>query len=135
MNCSGKHAAMLATCVINGWEIENYLSPVHPLQVGMKAKLEELSGERIAFEGVDGCGAPVHALSLPALARLAQSAVTAQDDTPERIVADAMRAYPEYVAGPGVMSPISCLRSRGYLPKMVPLGCTPDLLRMVEPWL
>ena len=99
MNCSGKHAAMLATCVINGWDIENYLSPVHPLQVGMKAKLEELSGERIAFEGVDGCGAPVHALSLPALARSAQSAVTAQDDTPERIVADAMRAYPEYVGG------------------------------------
>lgn len=99
MNCSGKHAGMLATCVINGWDIENYLAPDHPLQFAMKAKLEELSGERIAFEGVDGCGAPVHALTVPALARLSQSAVTAQDDSPERIVADAMRAYPEYVGG------------------------------------
>ena len=31
MNCSGKHAAMLATCVANGWSIDDYLAPEHPL--------------------------------------------------------------------------------------------------------
>ncbi len=99
MNCSGKHAGMLATCVINGWDIATYLAPEHPLQVAMKTKLEVMTGEPIAFEGVDGCGAPVHALTLPGLARLAQSAVTARQGSPERIVADAMRAHPEYVGG------------------------------------
>ena len=29
MNCSGKHAAMLATCVKNGWPIETYLEQGH----------------------------------------------------------------------------------------------------------
>ena len=32
MNCSGKHAAMLATCVVNGWPTSSYLNPQHPLQ-------------------------------------------------------------------------------------------------------
>ena len=32
MNCSGKHAAMLATCVVNGWDTATYLAPDHPLQ-------------------------------------------------------------------------------------------------------
>ena len=32
MNCSGKHAAMLATCVVNGWDTATYLDPEHPLQ-------------------------------------------------------------------------------------------------------
>jgi len=40
MNCSGKHAAMLLTCVKNNWPIENYLDPTHPLQVDCKAELE-----------------------------------------------------------------------------------------------
>ena len=31
-NCSGKHAAMAATCVINGWPVRGYLDPGHPLQ-------------------------------------------------------------------------------------------------------
>ena len=34
MNCSGKHAAMLATCVVRGWDTATYLDPQHPLQVG-----------------------------------------------------------------------------------------------------
>src|SRR6478735_2834437 len=29
MNCSGKHAGMLATCVVNGWDTETYLAPDH----------------------------------------------------------------------------------------------------------
>ncbi len=31
-NCSGKHAAMLATCVVNGWDLATYRDPAHPLQ-------------------------------------------------------------------------------------------------------
>ena len=32
MNCSGKHAAMLATCVVNGWDTAGYRKADHPLQ-------------------------------------------------------------------------------------------------------
>jgi len=99
MNCSGKHAGMLATCVLNGWDIRTYLAPEHPLQGAVTAKLQDMSGEAITFQGVDGCGAPVHALTLPGLARLARSAVVAAVGSPERTVADAMRAHPQYVGG------------------------------------
>lgn len=69
MNCSGKHAAMLLACVRNGWSTEDYLDPTHPLQVQVRDVIERLTGERPAVTAVDGCGAPVAALSLQALAR------------------------------------------------------------------
>lgn len=67
MNCSGKHAAMLATCVAAGWPTATYTDPAHPLQVALRQALEGLAGERSAAVGVDGCGAPVFALSLAGL--------------------------------------------------------------------
>jgi L-asparaginase II len=69
MNCSGKHAAMLLACVTNGWALDGYLDPAHPLQERIAATVERVAGETIAHTGVDGCGAPVHAISLTALAR------------------------------------------------------------------
>jgi L-asparaginase II len=69
MNCSGKHAAMLLACVENGWATESYLDPAHPLQQRILAVVERETGEPVAHSGVDGCGAPVHAMSLTALAR------------------------------------------------------------------
>lgn len=69
MNCSGKHAAMLLACVENFWPVESYLEPEHPLQQRVKATVERWTGENIRHSGVDGCGAPVHAISLTALAR------------------------------------------------------------------
>ena len=68
-NCSGKHAAFLAACVAAGWDTETYLEPGHPLQVLIKQVLEEYSGERITVSTIDGCGAPLHAMSLAGLAR------------------------------------------------------------------
>ncbi|MBH5335613.1 asparaginase [Streptomyces pactum] len=99
MNCSGKHTAMLAACARNGWPLENYLDPGHPLQRLVHQVVEEASGERVAHVGTDGCGAPLLSLSLTGLARAFRSFVLAAPGTPERRVADAMRAHPEYVAG------------------------------------
>jgi L-asparaginase II len=67
MNCSGKHAGMVATCVVNGWSIDDYLEPEHPLQLGIADLIARLAGG-VAHIGVDGCGAPAHALSLVGLA-------------------------------------------------------------------
>ncbi|MEV0403506.1 asparaginase [Actinoallomurus sp. NPDC050550] len=99
MNCSGKHAAMLATCVLNGWPTESYLEFGHPLQLAVRETAEELTGERIVAIGVDGCGAPLFAVSLTGVARALRAIVTAEPGTPERRLADAMRAYPEWTSG------------------------------------
>ncbi len=99
MNCSGKHAAMLATCVLNGWDVATYLDPEHPLQVALGATLERYAGEPVAASGVDGCGAPVLALTLTGLAGAVRGCVLADPGSARRRVVDAMRAYPEWVGG------------------------------------
>lgn len=101
MNCSGKHAGMLAACVVNGWPVETYLDVEHPLQVALTATVARLAGEPVAHVAVDGCGAPQHGLTLPGLARAFASLVSAGDGTPERRVADAVRAWPWLVGGTG----------------------------------
>jgi L-asparaginase II len=99
MNCSGKHAAMLASCVAAGWPTGSYLDPEHPLQRAIRDTVQRLAGEPVAAVGVDGCGAPLFALSLAGVARAFRALVIAGPGTPERAVADAMRAYPEWTSG------------------------------------
>jgi L-asparaginase II len=101
MNCSGKHAAMLSACVAAGWPTSGYLQRDHPLQQAIEARLAEAAGESVTSVVVDGCGAPQHALSVTGLARGVLSLVEAEEGTPERAVADAMRAEPWFVAGTG----------------------------------
>jgi L-asparaginase II len=93
-NCSGKHAAMLATCVTNGWPIDTYRDPQHPLQQHIRRTIEQLAREPAVAVAVDGCGAPLFAISLVGLAR-AFAAVASGN------VADAMRNHPELVGGTG----------------------------------
>jgi len=100
MNCSGKHAAMLATCVKNGWPIETYLDANHPLQLAIKDELENLAGEKITLTSTDGCGAPLFLLSLIGLAR-AIRAITISTDPVHQSVMKAARAFPEMVGGVG----------------------------------
>ncbi|CAN1527945.1 AnsA L-asparaginase II [Candidatus Nanopelagicaceae bacterium] len=100
MNCSGKHAGMLATCVINGWPTDSYLDPTHPLQLAIKAEVENMSGEKVALTSVDGCGAPLFLFSLLGLAR-AVRALTISADPVHQSVAQACRDFPEMVSGPG----------------------------------
>lgn len=99
MNCSGKHAAMLLTCVINNWDIKRYWSPDHPLQHACNKVIETCTGIPVEVTGVDGCGAPVMSSTLVGLARsFGQFAgPSASDD--QRMIANAIRLYPEYVAG------------------------------------
>ena len=100
MNCSGKHAGMLATCVINGWPIDSYLDPAHPLQLAIKAEVEQMSGENVAGISVDGCGAPLFLFSLLGLARAIRN-LTISTDPVHQEVAQACREFPEMVSGPG----------------------------------
>jgi L-asparaginase II len=100
MNCSGKHAAMLATCVAAGWDTAAYTDPGHPLQLEVRRTIERLTGEQITVPpGVDACGAPLFAISLTGLARAFGALATAEPGSRERKVADAMRANPKWTSG------------------------------------
>ncbi|PFG44441.1 asparaginase [Isoptericola jiangsuensis] len=99
-NCSGKHAAMLATCVAAGWPTDGYLAPDHPLQQAVRTAVAELCGPDGAEHAtVDGCGAPLFSTTLTGLARGFARLVTAPEGSPEARVVAAMSAHPELVAG------------------------------------
>ena len=93
MNCSGKHAAMVATCVANGWPIESYLDADHPLQRAITEHVGVL-GARVSYVGVDGCGAPTHIIPLVGLAE----AYRRLADGRSRCWTE-MRSFPHLVAG------------------------------------
>jgi L-asparaginase II len=99
-NCSGKHAGMLITCQQNGWDMKSYLDLDHPLQVAIKNEIEELSGEKVSATSIDGCGAPLFAISLTGLARAISNLVKSKDELYQKIVL-ACTKYPELVAGEG----------------------------------
>jgi L-asparaginase II len=104
MNCSGKHAAMLATCVANGWPTDTYREPDHPLQQAIAATFADLTGEPIAVTAVDGCGAPLFSASLVGLAQAFRRLTLGETDSGDADldaarVADAIRAHPAYVSG------------------------------------
>jgi L-asparaginase II len=125
MNCSGKHAAMIATCVANGWPIhddgtarksaaqtdkrasgptdpwgaDDYRSRQHPLQQAIRTAIEDSAGEEVSHVAVDGCGAPLFAISLAGLARSFGLFASAAPSTLEGRIADAFRTHPEYASG------------------------------------
>ena len=69
-DCSGKHAGMLAACVAQGWPLDFYRDPEHPLQHRVLEAVRAASGEPSPRVGIDGCGVPVHGMSLSAMARV-----------------------------------------------------------------
>ena len=99
-NCSGKHAGMLITCQQNGWDMNTYLDLNHPLQVAIKNEIEELSGEKVSVTSVDGCGAPLFAISLVGLAKAISNLVKSKEILYQQIVSACIK-YPELVAGDG----------------------------------
>jgi L-asparaginase II len=100
MNCSGKHAGMLATCVLNGWAHDTtYLDQDHPLQQTITAAVDDLCAEPHDHIGVDGCGAPTHAMSLLGLARAFRSISNGDAGSAGLEVHEAMTAHPVMVGG------------------------------------
>ena len=97
-NCSGKHAAMLATAKHNGWPTKGYLDPDHPLQLAIRKVVGEATGEPVAW-GTDGCSAPCFWSSIKGMARAFQWL----DRRPAgRRIFDAMAGHPHSIAGTGM---------------------------------
>ena len=99
-NCSGKHAGMVATCKANGWELRSYKELSHPLQLAIREEFEKLSGEVISKVGIDGCGAPLFAISLAGLAKAIRNLMLSNDPVHKEVV-NACRENPVMVSGVG----------------------------------
>jgi L-asparaginase len=101
-NCSGKHAAFLATCRRLHWPLESYLQNDHPLSREVLKRVGELLGLPPAelVLARDDCGAPTLQLQLAQMALLfAHLGAGAQPDLEQ--LSRAMLAHPELVAGEG----------------------------------
>jgi L-asparaginase II len=102
-DCSGKHAGMLAACFAQGWSLDTYRDPGHPLQAAVRAAVVRASRWEQLHLGVDGCGVPVHGMPLRAMAAI--YARLARPDGLESLgvfagrAVGAMRAEPYLVAG------------------------------------
>jgi hypothetical protein len=91
---------MLATCVINGWDIKTYKNPDHPLQVAIKKELEILTEEKINLTSIDGCGAPLFTMSTLGMARAARTMRVSDDPIHQKII-DACIANPGMILAEG----------------------------------
>lgn len=109
MNCSGKHAGMLAACRVNGWDEPGYLDVEHPLQVLVRSTVEEYTHETVDVVGTDGCGAPVFPLTLAGLAR-GFAGVVARHDADTAALTDAVLAHPWAIDGVGRANTVTIQR-------------------------
>jgi len=97
-NCSGKHAGMLLACARRGYETAGYPDQGHPLQRAVLHAVEAAAGRPPESIGVDGCGVPVHALPLAAMATLYGELAGGRLPQADRVIR-AMRSEPYLVAG------------------------------------
>jgi len=107
-NCSGKHSGMLATATIRNLSLNDYTDLSHPVQQAILQVIADLCDYPVSdiVIGIDGCGAPVHALPLnkfaQAYARMAKpETLGPAREASARRITSAMTHYPEMVAGTG----------------------------------
>ena len=106
-NCSGKHAGFIAHCVSQGWSLDDYIAPAHPLQQAIAKDVARAVGMNEADmpRGIDGCSAPNFAMPLSKLARgyarLASGARDSEFGASFALLSEAMTAHPEMVSGTG----------------------------------
>ena len=99
-NCSGKHSGMLATCVVNGWDIKTYRNADHPLQVAIAREITELIGESIDRVSIDGCGAPLFSMSTRSIAVAARKMRIESDPIFARVISAGLK-HPEMILAEG----------------------------------
>ncbi len=106
-NCSGKHAAMLALAKHIAAPVETYDDPANPVQKMILETVADFAGVPVKdiVIATDGCGAPVFAISVGAMALMYAKLVAPPPDfdaqtrqSCQRIV-NAMIHFPEMIGG------------------------------------
>lgn len=110
-NCSGKHAGFIAASKAAGWDVETYLDPKHPLQQLVEEVFVEFSGEPILHSTIDGCGAPLHTITVEGLARAIGKLAASEPE-----IVNAMLAHPWAVGD--TKSPDAVIMQHGMVAKL-----------------
>jgi len=99
-NCSGKHSGMLATCVINGWDIKTYRDANHPLQIAIINEIADLIDQPINRTSIDGCGAPLFSMSTRSVAVAARRMRIDSDPVFTKVISACLK-HPEMILAEG----------------------------------
>jgi L-asparaginase II len=113
-NCSGKHAGMLAVCRVRGWPFAGYRLAGHPMQEACRAEIAVAAGRDGLPTAIDGCGVLTFALPLWRMAHAFARLESRDGGGP---VADAMRAHPELIRGPGAPDTVLMQQLSGWTAK------------------
>lgn len=109
--CSGQHASILLLCRINGWPLDEYWLPDHPVQRLYSATIARAfsTTPELLVQSTDSCGVPTYAFRLREVARafamLADPAAIPKKDSRSGladalcVIRDAMLENPEMIAG------------------------------------
>lgn len=81
-NCAGKHLAMLSSCKINKYDLNNYLDIDHPHQKKIRNIFSEFAENKIfKFQiGIDGCSAPQYAFKIKELINALRNVLKSLDN-------------------------------------------------------
>jgi L-asparaginase II len=96
--CSGKHAAMLLLCRERGWSTTGYRLESHPCQQAMSEEIAAAAELHDLPTAIDGCGVVTFGLTLERAAHVFSRLEALEGG---RRVAEAIRAHPELIEGPG----------------------------------
>lgn len=106
-NCSGKHAAMLATAKHMGADLATYDDIDNPIQQSILETISLFTGvplKKISV-AIDGCAAPNFALPLSSMAKSFLSLISPPDEFPRDVrdackrLVGAMSKFPELIGG------------------------------------
>jgi L-asparaginase II len=106
-NCSGKHAAMLALAKHLGAPTDSYDQQANPVQQLILQTVSDFSGVPVneIVLGIDGCGVPVFAIPVQAMALMYGRLVAPPSDLPPEVrdackrIIEAMINFPVMIGG------------------------------------
>lgn len=94
-NCSGKHSALIATCMKNSWSIHDYFQENHEIQRAIAHECQKLLKSKEELKTAkDGCGIPTFYLSLEEMGMIFSNLI--KDDSYSNII-ETMNKFPELI--------------------------------------
>lgn len=101
-NCSGKHLAMISSCIMEKMTTNNYVDMNHPYQKIIREYLEFFTETKIlnVQKGVDGCSAPQYAFPLKNISIAMINLIKHYNENKEyteeiKILLKAIKKYPQ----------------------------------------
>ncbi len=105
-NCAGKHLAMISSCIMMNYNINNYLMFEHAHQKNIRKIFEVFSEKKITKKnfGIDGCSAPQYAFKIKNINKLLINLIKSYKGKFEKtyetkLLIDSIIKNPKYIGG------------------------------------